>query len=246
MKQRPRLKKFLIRFFAVAIGLLAIYWILLCFPQIFFHSSVSANNLTLYSDQSFSTEAGKTVLEKAEAKLIASPLYSPKENQTTFVCNASWRRVLFFNRNYGAGGVNQYPFTSSIFLRGAVIEENRLIGPSGNKVPGDRTLDYYVAHEITHTLTVQAVGWYRYHKLPQWVREGYADYVGKGPSFNYEETRRAFLADEPELDWKKSGLYLRFHLLVAYLLDKQHWTVQRLLNEPPDQAAVEEMVRQEK
>ena len=237
-------KRVLARLVVATFGLLAIYWGIICFPQVFFRASVSANNLTLYSDQSFTPDAGKRVLEKAEAKLIASPLYSRGESQTVYVCNATWRRVLFFNRNYGAGGVNQYPFTSNVFLRGAVIDENRLIGPSGNQVPGDRTLDYYVAHEITHTLTVQAVGSYRYYKLPQWIREGYADYVGKGAAFNYEEVRRAFLANEPELDWKKSGLYLRFHLLVAYLLDKRHWTVQRLLNEPPDQAAIEDLVRQ--
>jgi len=176
---------------------------------------------------------------------MASPLYSAKESQTVFVCNARWRQLLFFNYKYGVGGVNQYPFTSKVFLRGAVIEENRLIAPSGNQVAGDRTLDYYVAHEITHTLTVQAVGSYRYHKLPQWVREGYADYVGKGSAFNYEEAHRAFLTNDPKMDWQKSGLYLRFHLMVAYLLDRQHWTVQRLLNEPPEQAVIEQAIRQE-
>jgi hypothetical protein len=35
------------------------------------------------------------------------------------------------------------------------------------------------SHEITHTLTAQAAGWVDYYRLPQWVREGYADYVGK-------------------------------------------------------------------
>jgi hypothetical protein len=74
------------------------------------------------------------------------------------------------------------------------------------------------------------------------VREGYADYVGKGDSFDYDEARRSFLAGAPEMDWKKSGLYRRFHLLVACLLDRQGWSVPRLLEHPPSQAEVEASV----
>src|SRR5262249_4832061 len=101
------------------------------------------------------------------------------------------------------------------------------------------------AHEITHQLTGRALGPVRYLRLPQWVREGYADYVGKGASFNYEEARRAFLANAPEMDWKRSGLYSRFHLLVAYVLDHQHWTVEQLLRNPPPQVEVEAAVARE-
>jgi hypothetical protein len=238
-------KKLWLRLTAAVLGLFALYWALLCFPQPFFRSSVSANNLALYSDQPFSPEEGKKVLETVEAKLAASPLYSAGQRHAAFICNERWRQRLFFNRNYGVGGVNQYPLTSNVFLRDAAIEENRLIAPSGNQVPGDRTLDYFIAHEITHTLTVQAVGWFDYYRLPEWVREGYADYVAKGDAFNYEEARRAFLAEAPEMDRWKSGLYVRYHLLVAHLLDKQHWGVQRLLEEYPEQKAVEDAVRAE-
>jgi hypothetical protein len=66
-------------------------------------------------------------------------------------------------------------------------------------------------------------------------REGYADYVGKGNAFNYVEARKAFLAEEPEMDYKKSGLYWRFNLLVAYLLDHRGWNVSELLQKPPSQ-----------
>jgi hypothetical protein len=48
------------------------------------------------------------------------------------------------------------------------------------------------------------------------------------------------------MDWKKSGLYWRFHLLVVYLLDHQHWSVERLLKNPPPQLAVEAAVNHEK
>ncbi len=96
---------------------------------------------------------------------------------------------------------------------------------SSTIVGGARTLDYFVAHELTHQLTGQAIGALRYYRLPQWVREGYADYVGKSDSFDYGEAERALLADSPDMNWQRSGLYARFQLFVAYLLDHQRWTV---------------------
>jgi hypothetical protein len=241
-----KIKKSILRVGVAGAALFALYLLLLCFPQAFFHSAVTANNLALYSDQPFSSEAGKHILNLVAGKLSASPLYLPQQSHMAFICNARWRQRLFFNRSYGVGGVNQYPVTRNVFLRDALIEQNCLIGPGGNRVQGERTLDYFIAHEITHTLTAQTVGWVDYYRLPQWVREGYADYVGKGTSFNYDEAKRAFLADVPEMDWQKSGLYWRYHLLVAYLLDRQHWGVQRLLTEPMEQTAVEDAIRAEK
>jgi len=239
-------KKFLVKIVAGLIGISAAIALLLSVPQPFFDASVSAKNLTLYSDQPFANDSGQRVLELVEAKLAKSPLYAAEQKHQIFICNARWRQRIFFTYVYGAGGVNYYPITTNVFLRDSIIEENCLIGPGGNRVPGERTLDYFIAHEIAHTLTGQAVGGIAYHRLPQWKREGYADYVGKGAAFNYDEARKAFLANDPKMDWAKSGLYWRFHLLVAHLLDKQHWSVQRMLTEPIEQTAVEEMIRAEK
>lgn len=238
-------KRFWLKALLIAVGACALYVLLLCFPQPFFQSSVSAANLTLYSDLPFSPDDGRRVLDLARAKLETSPLYRAEQRHTAFICNARWRQRVFFNKDYGAGGVNFYPITSNVFLRDAKVEENLLFSTSGRPVAGDRTLDYFVAHEITHTLTVQAVGWLRYRRLPEWIREGYADYVAKGPTFHYDEARQAFLAGAPEMDREKSGLYWRYHLLVAHLLDKEHWSVQRLLHEPLAQEEVEKAIREE-
>lgn len=239
-------KKILLKIGAATVGIVALIWLLLSLPQPFFPTAVSAKNLTLYSDQSFAPASGQQVLELVEAKLTKSPLYSAEQKHFIFICNARWRQRLFFTYQYGVGGVNYYPITTNVFLRDSIIEENCLIGPGGNRVPSERTLDYFIAHEITHSLTGQAVGGVAYHQLPQWKREGYADYVGKGAAFNYDEGRRAFLADDPKMDHSKSGLYWRFNLLVAHLLEKKQWSVHRLLTEPIEQTAVEEMIRTEK
>lgn len=238
-------KRLLLKIGAASVAIIVLIGVLLNVPQPFFHTSVSAKNLTLYSDQAFPMESGQRVLEFAEAKLARSPLYSPAQKHLVFVCNARWRQRIFFTYQYGVGGVNYYPLTTNVFLRDSIIEENCLIGPNGNRVAADRSLDYFIAHEIAHTLTGQAVGAIAYHRLPQWKREGYADYVGKGAAFHYDEAKRAFLANDPKMDYALSGLYWRFHLLVAHLLDKKHWSVQQVLTEPIEQAAIEAMIRAE-
>jgi hypothetical protein len=238
-------KAALVRIAVASATLFAAYSALLCFPQPFFSHSVRADGLILHSDRPFSEAAAKHVMALTQTKLASSPLYSRQPEYDIFICNSRWRQMLFFNKDYGVGGVAPYPLTANVFLRDARIEDNRLVSPRGTPVSGDRTLDYFIAHEITHQLTGHAIGPLRYLKLPQWVREGYADYVGKGDSFNYGEGRRAFLAGAPEMVWKKSGLYGQFHLLVAYLLDHRGWNVARLLRDPPSQESVEAAVREE-
>ncbi|HME10097.1 MAG TPA: hypothetical protein VKG25_23775 [Bryobacteraceae bacterium] len=235
----PRIKTAVLRIAGASAALFLSYSALLCVPQPLFSFSAQADNLTLHSDRQFSAVAAQQVLALAEAKLATSPLYSKDRGHHVFLCNARWRQMLFFNKDYGVGGVAPYPLSPHVFLRDAEVEDNRLISPRGTPVAGDRTLDYFIAHEITHQLTGEAIGPLRYYRLPQWVREGYADYVGKGNSFNYAEARRAFLAGAPEMDWKRSGLYCRFHLLVAYELDHRGWSVARLLKNPPPQETVE-------
>ena len=228
----------------VALGTFISYGVLLRHPQPLFAYSVQKRNLTLYCDREFDATAGKRVLGLAEQKLARSPLYS-EQPMVVFICPSPWREVLLFNKDYGAGGLAEYPVTDHVFLRAARIEENRLLSRSGRAVSGDRTLDYFVTHELVHQLTGKALGPWDYLRLPKWVREGYADYVGKGDGFNYERERESFLAGAREMDWAKSGLYKRFHLLVYYLLDRQHWSVDRLLRHSPRQSEVEDQVRAE-
>ena len=225
-------------------GLVAAYVAVLCFPQPFFVHSVSANGLTLYSDRPLPDAAARDLLHRSSEKLAQSPLFREHPGGRAFLCNSRWRQRLFFNRDYGVAGVSPYPLTTNVFLRDASVTDNRLISPRGIPVPGSRTLDYFVAHELTHQLTGRVLGPLGFYRLPKWVREGYADYVGKGSAFDYAAARRALLDGAPEMDWQHSGLYLRFHLQVAHLLDHRHWTVDRLLHGPwPDPATIDSEIR---
>lgn len=47
-----------------------------------------------------------------------------------------------------------------------------MVRHSGAFVEPPRTLAHYGAHEIAHSLTGEATGPLRYHRLPVWGREG--------------------------------------------------------------------------
>jgi len=134
--------------------------------------------------------------------------------------------------------------TDNVFLRPVRIETNRLIGPSGIDVPGERTLGYYIAHEITHTWVARKVGPVPYVRLPDWVDEGYCDHVAKGTDFSYDKAIASYRRRDREMSPEQSGLYLRYHLLVAHLLEKKGISVAELLSGNHDQSRIEREIHE--
>ena len=102
-----------------------------------------------------------------------------------------------------------------------------------------RTLSYYTAHEIMHTLLARRLGIVKHWRLPAWKNGGYADLVAKGGDLDYKQRREQLRRGVREFDPKRSGLYLWYHLLVAYLLDHEGMSVDDLLNHDFDPARLE-------
>jgi hypothetical protein len=59
-----------------------------------------------------------------------------------------------------------------------------------------RTLAYCCAHELTHIVTGEHIGMVGLLRLPQWVREGIADYVAIENRQSFEQLSDA-LGDRP-------------------------------------------------
>jgi hypothetical protein len=222
-------------------GLLAFaaaYLILLAAPYPLFAYHASYQNITVYSDQPLPPEI-TPIIEDAEARIAKSPLNDPTLEHRIFICSTSARFAFFANYNYRVGGITYTWLNRNIFLRPANIKDNRLIGYSGREVPGERTLAYFFAHEIGHSLEENYLGRIGYSRFPTWKQEGYADVVAKAGDFDFDKELAAFRANSPELDPLKSGLYLRYHLLCAWLLDRKHVTPQTLLESPFDGPSLE-------
>lgn len=196
-------------------------------PEPFFIFSRTVENITIYDVEPIPS-AADVALQEIVNTLHASPFDTG--DMSLFVANNGWRNKLYFFLAQGAGGVVYYPVTYNHgFLSGAdyrsglLVKDNRKINPP-------RTLAYYGSHELIHVLTGQKVGALRYHTMPEWVREGLADYIALGAPDDYIELD-SVLGDEPiqlqALD--AYGAYPRYRLLVSWFMEEQDWTLDTLL-----------------
>jgi len=236
------MRRFLVRSALVGVLAIAGYGALLLHPQPLFAFSARDAAILLHAREPL-PPAVQGVLADARRRLETSPFYDPHATYDAFLCDDVRTFTAFTLWNRGAGAVSQWDLTGNIFLRPSHVERNRLVGRSGNETPGERTLSYFIAHEVTHTMLARRIGRLRYARLQRWQVEGYADYVGKAGEFDFEMTLAAFRADTRELDPKRSGLYLRYHLMVAYLLDRQRMTPEALLAAPIEKTEVEARLR---
>ena len=210
---------------AIALPVLATIW---SWPLFRYH--VEVGRLAIWSDRPFDPAKGRAILADVESRLETSPIDDHRPH-AIFVANAGWRELLVFNLAHGAAGVNHYPLTNNVFIRRSNIDADTVFGHSGKPAAPPRTFAYYAAHEIAHSFTAERLGPFHLWNasLPQWVREGYADYVGMGGRVDLDDLFRRYRAGDPALDFAKSGQYARFRLLVAFVLERRHWSVDQLL-----------------
>jgi hypothetical protein len=216
----------------------------IAYPQPLYAYHVEEGRLQLHSDRPFDQALGRAVLADVELRLAKVPaeLADTASTYRVFVTNVEWRRRLVFLWSYGAGGVNYYPIASNVFIRQSDIDADRVLRSDGRPVAAPRTLAYYAGHEIGHSLIGKHVGAYANWQLPAWVREGMADYVGFGGKVDIDSLARSWRAGDPDLDPAKSGSYSLYRLLVAYLLERQGWSVDRLLSSHMKRAEAEQLL----
>jgi hypothetical protein len=181
-------------------------------------------------DRPFDGVKARQILVQVDAGLRRSPIDDRKPDRI-FVVDAEWRQRIFFNANYGAGGMNHYPLTRNVFIRTSDIDSDTVFGPSGKPAERPRTLVYFVTHEIGHTLTAERLGPLRFwnFELPVWIREGTADYIGFAGDIDAGKDYARYRTHDPFFD-QQSGHYDIYRLLVAYFIKRRGWTMERVLN----------------
>jgi len=212
----------------------------LCTPQPLFAHQMTYGRYDLRSDRPIDPAGARVVLDDAERRIARSALFSSEQRFAVFICNDNWKLALYSLRfSGGMGGAADVFLTRNIYLRQADLSTNRLIPAHGWKATMvDRPLAYYIAHEATHSMESRAFGRLMSLRYPAWIREGYADYVGKDGRFDVAANLAALEAGDPAMDPKRSGLYRRYHLAVAYELDHRGKTVHQLFAEGRGEASV--------
>jgi len=211
------------------------------FPQPSFAYSMSHGNFRVWSDRPISP-AMTRVLDDAERRLRTSDLYDGEAKFRIFICNEAWRMRLYA-RNASIGGMADPLLTRHIFIREADIERNRVLPPPPHTQLADadvRPLAYFIAHEATHVMQSRAFGRLMGLRYPDWLVEGHADLVAKGGQFDLADNLALLRRGDPRLDYGKSGLYRRYHLMVAMLTKRTGRPIESLFADPPKE---EEVVR---
>lgn len=215
---------------------IAVYALLLTYPQPLFAYELRYAGIALHADRPI-PDAMRATLERVRARLDRSPIAEPGRVQDVFICMSRWRFALFARNNYRVGGIANVYIGQQVFLRESDMAHDRLIGPGGQPVAADRPLSYFITHEIMHIEQGRRIGRLAYLRLPQWVDDGYADFVGR--DIDLGQALQAFKSGARELDPARSGLYLRYQLMVAYVIDKQRVDPLTLLTQPPERAIIE-------
>lgn len=232
----------------VAALILALLCVLaIVFPQPAFAYRIAYQNYEVWSDRPI-PRAIEPVLDDVTRRWRTSPLYDRATPARIFICNEPWRMWLYgmhFSTRFG--GVADVWLTRHVIIRAADIPANQIVPPGPGPIAdaAQRPLSYFIAHELTHSDLSRRFGRTLMLRYPEWLLEGYADYVGKAGDFDYAANRAAFIAGEPEMDRGKSGLYRGYHLKVAYLLDRQGWSLERLFAQAPPAEELERRLRED-
>ena len=213
----------------------AAWWLLTLFPQPLFAYTLRRANIVLHARAPLPPQAGP-ILEEVVRRAALSPLYDANHTHDVFLCDSSWLFNVLSLKPVGGGVTTAW---ERVFIRTADVARNQVISRSGKPVDGERTLTYFIAHEVAHAMTMHAHGFLRFRRLATFQREGYADYVAFAHRLDLTDGIARLQRGAPEMDPHASGLYRRYELLVAYLLDQRQLSAQQLLETPLDQVAVE-------
>lgn len=213
-------------FFCVALAGTAVA--ALVHPQPLFPYVAKHGRLSLYADQPFDIGRANQVLADVERRLSRSSLNDDNDHRI-FIIHWEWRRRLLFLWNAGAAGINYYPLTRNVFIARADVDGDRVMTSTGEPKPPPRTLGYYAAHEIAHTLINEQLSPSQQLKLPRWINEGLADDIGFADDADIEGLMQRLQGGDPNLDPARSGYYDRYRLLINQVMKRNGWTAARLI-----------------
>ena len=231
------MKRYVINVF-LAVGFLGgVYLFLLLYPPtLLFAHEVQYQAFTIHSDRPIDDNI-QNIIDDVTVRISKSELYDENIKFNLFISNDLWKFNLFSMNQPQAGAVTYGALNGNVFFRPCDIAKNEIVPPPSWKFSRtDRPLSYFIAHEATHVLEAN-YSKKSYLSSPTWLIEGYADYIGKGGDFDFDENVMLYKANAPELD-PQQGLYRRYHLAVAHLMDTQHLSFRELATDTPDEQQI--------
>ncbi len=222
----------------VALGLL--YLLCLLYPQPFFNHHFVKRNITVYTGE-MPPPGFDTVLEEVQVLLSRSDLNDTTLQQKVFICPNLELFGFLTRGKTNLAGLCDDRLSRNIFIRPSDLVRQRIIPPpQWSFAQDERPLSYFLAHEITHSLESHYAGRWNL-KVPVWLWEGYAEYIGVGP-VDFNHYLYLYKTGSSLMDPDR-GSYSRYLLYVLYLIDYQHLDIKYLLLHPPSLQSIEKGVQ---
>ena len=177
---------------SLALGLpLALWGSALAAPQLLafpYHTKIGTTRV--YSETPFRAEDMRRILARSDALAVRTGRSDPAGTRI-FLTDGGWRWTILALTSRGAFA---YTRPISTIVSDAVIV-NRAdpaadSAVNGRTIGGKRTLSSVIVHERTHIWTGRALGLVGNALLPNWQREGYADYIAQETSLTAAEYQR--------------------------------------------------------
>jgi len=220
---------------AIIVLLFLTYQALLAFPQPFFPHRATYKQITIYSRSELPKDID-AILHKTDSLLSRSELYNPQTKSRIFVCD-SYGLFWFYTGGLRHIVAVTFPHTTRyIFVPKADYERDLVlferVGPADKR---ERHLTNTLAHEITHLYLFDYLGRKAHVALPDWIKEGYCEYIGQGDAIKPEEGMKHLLSGDGDIP----GLfYFRSRRMMEVLLDSQGLSIKRVLSHPPNEEEV--------
>ena len=212
------------------------YWFIIEYPSFLFSYKHKNSNLIIYCDNPIPSNI-KVISDEVLSRLKKSSIFNINKTYSVYISNDSWRWMLLAypaNLTTRIGGFTA-GFHGNAFIRPSTISENKIIPPGSALLDAEqRDLVYFITHEVVHALLYDEVGYIsNFISYPRWFQDGYPDYIAKN-YFDFKKNLMQFKRNENRLT-VQSGLYVRYHLYVAYLMDIKGYTIQEIISNIPDE-----------
>lgn len=208
----------------IIIILAAVFIVFILFPNLsFYRHHVSYKQFSIYADVEINN-AIYNILDEVEVKLKNSEIYDSKLTFKIFI-SSDFKPYSIFSPSQKNAFAAAYPIINNIFISKTDIENN-LVQRNANE-DNERTLSSVIAHEITHILIEEEIGIKANSKLETWKKEGYCEYISGESRLNLKKgINKVYNRSN---SFSPAFSYLKFRLLVTYLLDVKDYTFHSLI-----------------
>ena len=210
--------------FYIIIIIATIFIAFVIFPNLsFYRHHIFYKQFNIYADIEIN-EAIYEILDEVDKQLITSEIYDDNLSFKIFI-SSGFKPYSIFSPSYKDAFAVTYPIINNIFISKTDIENN-IVHRNADE-DNKRSLSSVIEHEVTHILIENEIGIKANRKLETWKKEGYCEYISGESKLNLKagikEVYMKSNSSSPIFD------YLKYRMLVAYLIDIKGHSFQSLV-----------------